>query len=286
MSKTLIGIILSLTAGACLSTGGIALRLVDSASGYQILFYRALTFITLMAVVIAIRYRGGAAKAIRDVGWAGVFVSFALGVGATLYVLAIVHTTVANAVVILCTSPLLTALLAWICLGHRASRATIVAALVAVSGVILMVVDGMAAGGLTGMTIALGAALAFAGMLVVMQRHQGRDFLPATGMSGFVTLAIAWFAAGHLDISNHDIGIGVFLGSFQFGLGFVCITLAARYIDGALVALLSLSEVILAPIWVWLGVGEAPSTMALVGGVVVLLAVAGQTVHTRATTRP
>ena len=53
-------------------------------------------------------------------------------------------------------------------------------------------------------------------------------------------------------------------------------TLAARYIDGALVALLTLSEVVLAPIWVWLGVGEVPTTIAMIGGLIVLGAVTSQ----------
>ena len=48
--------------------------------------------------------------------------------------------------------------------------------------------------------------------------------------------------------------------------------------NGAMVALLSLSEVVLAPIWVWVGVGETPTANALIGGLIVLVAVAFQMV--------
>jgi len=91
-------------------------------------------------------------------------------------------------------------------------------------------------------------------------------------------LVIALIAAPNLVISGYDLAIATFLGSFQFGLGFACITLAARYIDGAMVALLSLSEVVLAPVWVWVGVGETPTANALMGGLIVLAAVVFQMV--------
>ena len=276
ISRTSLGISLSLLAGACLSTGGIALRLVESADGFQILFYRALTFLTLMLVFILVTYRGRTLRAISGIGRAGVLVAFMLGLGAIFYVLAILHTTVANTVVILSTSPLLTAALGWLVFRLRPSKDTLVAATVAVLGVALMVVDGLTSGGLWGMLIAFAAAGCFAVMLVTLQRVRGRDMMPATGLSGLVTLAIAWLATASLEISLHDAAIGMFLGSFQFGLGFVLITFATRYIDGPLVALLTLSEVILAPVWVWLGIGEAPALLALIGGTIVLLAVVTQ----------
>ena len=278
MSRTTIGIILSLFAGACLSTGGIALRLVEDASGFQILFYRALSFFTLMTLALAILYRRRFPAAVRSIGTTGLWVALLLGLGATAYVFAILHTTVANAVVILSTAPLLTAFLAWLTLGQRISLATAGAAVAALFGVTIMVVDGLGGSGVMGMVIALAAASSYAVMLVLLQRRQGVDMLPATALSGVVTLVIALIAAPNLAISGHDLAVAAFLGSFQFGLGFACITLAARYIDGAMVALLSLSEVVLAPIWVWVGVGETPTANALMGGLIVLAAVVSQMV--------
>jgi drug/metabolite transporter (DMT)-like permease len=278
-SRTTIGVILSLLAGVCLSTGGIALRLVESADGFQILFYRALTFVTLMLVFIVLTYQRRTLTVVCNIGRAGMLVALMMGLGAIFYVLAILHTTVANTVVILSTSPLLTAALGWWVLGVRAGKDTLIAATVAVLGVGLMVIDGLTSGGLSGMMIAFAAASCFAVMLVTLQRVRGRDMMPATGLSGLVTVSIAWLAASSLQISLHDAAISMFLGSFQFGLGFVLITFATRYIDGPLVALLTLSEVILAPVWVWLGTGETPTALALAGASFVLLAVTTQAIR-------
>ena len=42
-----------------------------------------------------------------------------------------------------------------------------------------------------------------------------------------------------------------------------------RYIMASEVALFSLTESILGPIWVWIGVGEQPSPLTLLGSVIV-----------------
>ena len=63
------------------------------------------------------------------------------------------------------------------------------------------------------------------------------------------------------------------LGSFQFGLGFLLLTLGTRYLPAAEVALFALSESILNPIWVWIGVNEVPGSYTLYGSAIVLASV-------------
>ena len=82
----------------------------------------------------------------------------------------------------------------------------------------------------------------------------------------------------HLVLSGHDLALCLFLGVVQYTDGFVLITLGARYLPAAEVALLSLSETVLAPLWVWVGVGEVPALLTLAGGAIVLSAVVAQAV--------
>jgi drug/metabolite transporter (DMT)-like permease len=67
----------------------------------------------------------------------------------------------------------------------------------------------------------------------------------------------------------------VLLGSAQVGAGFLLITLGTRHVAAGEVALLAQSEIVLAPIWVWVFVNEVPSGPTLLGGAVVLTAVFG-----------
>jgi drug/metabolite transporter (DMT)-like permease len=74
-------------------------------------------------------------------------------------------------------------------------------------------------------------------------------------------------------VGEHDLLLLVSLGIGQVGLGFVLLTLGARLIPAAEIALLSLLEVALGPLWVWLARGEIPAPATLAGGCVILLAV-------------
>ena len=62
--------------------------------------------------------------------------------------------------------------------------------------------------------------------------------------------------------------------TLQGGLGCLLMTLAARHITAVEVSLLALLETILGPLWVWIGVGERPSDLAIVGGLVVVASLA------------
>jgi drug/metabolite transporter (DMT)-like permease len=62
------------------------------------------------------------------------------------------------------------------------------------------------------------------------------------------------------------------MGWVQLGIGCVLMVLAARYLSAAEIGIFSLLETILGPIWVWLGFGERPTYMALIGGMIVIFA--------------
>ncbi len=81
-------------------------------------------------------------------------------------------------------------------------------------------------------------------------------------------------ANGHaFRVGAWDFGMCTVLGVVQIGFGLMAYTAGSRYLPAAELALLALTEVILGPIWVWLGVGEVPSRWTLVGGMIMLLAV-------------
>ena len=62
---------------------------------------------------------------------------------------------------------------------------------------------------------------------------------------------------------------------FQLALPCMMLVVASRYLPPAEVALLTLLEAVLGPLWAWIGVGETPGRATLVGGAIVLAAIAG-----------
>ena len=267
------GVAMVLTGGVCLSTSGILLRNIESAGGWQILFYRGLFFALTMVLFLAVRHRGRLLRVFRDTGSAGIFIGVILGITSVFYIFGILSTTVANVVFIISAAPLITAVLARVILGERATAGTWLAMLAALTGVTLMVSDGLMGGGLFGVLCALGVALGFSAMLITLRKNSRVNMLPALPLSGAVSAVVAAIMAPDLAISGYDMGICFILGTGQFGAGFILITLGARYVPAAETALLSLTETVLAPLWVWMAVDETPSLLTLIGGAVVITAV-------------
>ena len=187
--------------------------------------------------------------------------------------MAMLNTTVANVVFIIGASPLVAALAGWLFLKERVSFTQVMTMLLAVLGIGLMFADGFVSGGMLGNVLALMMVFMYVIYLLILRRHRHIDMLPATCLSGLVTAMIVLPFTGTLVISQQDLVIAVLLGSVQFGMGFMLLTWSTRYLLAAEVALFSLSESILNPIWVWIGVNEVPSTLTLAGSAVVLFSV-------------
>jgi drug/metabolite transporter (DMT)-like permease len=76
------------------------------------------------------------------------------------------------------------------------------------------------------------------------------------------------------------------MGAVQVGLGLTAFTLGARHLSAVDLALLAMTELLLAPLWVWLGVGEVPSGYTLIGGAVVMAAITFQALSGARRRRP
>ena len=265
-----------LTAGVMLSLAGITLRHIESASGWQILFYRSLTFFVVITLYLAFRYRARVVRAFVAVGRPGLIVALSLGLGSACYVFALLLTTVANALFLISSAPFMAAVLGWIVMRERVRPTTWVTMAVALGGIAIMVVHGVQSGRLLGNIVALGTPVSFAIMLVTLRRAGNRDMIPAICLAGLVGAALGFAMSETLILSRHDLVLCLFLGVVQYTGGFVLITLGARYLPAAEVALLSLTEIVLAPVWVWIGVGEVPALLTLAGGGIVLSAVVVQ----------
>ena len=268
-----LGVALALGGGICLSMAGVLLRHIESADGWQILFYRSISFFITLFVILCFRYRGQTYHAFVRTGWKGIASAIILALGSVAYVYAILLTTVANAVFIIGAAPIVTAFLAWLIFRERISLWGMVAMLAAFSGIAIMFLDGLSTGGWIGNFIALLVVLSFAFYLLLIRDCRDIDMLPATCMAGIVAAALSYVMADDLSINTNDLIISILLGAVQFTLGFMLLTIAARLIAASEVALFSLSEALLAPIWVWLIVDEVPSQLTIIGCGVVFISV-------------
>ncbi len=268
------------------SSAGILLRQIEEADGWQILFYRSLAFVAVLLAYICVRRGRETPRAFLSVGWPGVVVALALGGAFIAFIFAMLLTTVAQAVFILSASPFFAALLGLLFLKERVSPVTWAAMAAALAGIGVMLGQDLlpsgeagaawAGTGLAGSLVALAACLGYAAAIVALRAGRKVDMMPATCLAGVFAGLVCFALAGDLAISGHDLVFALLLGSAQIGLQYLLITLSSRHVPAAQITLVMLTEVVLAPLWVWLGVGEVPSSATLVGGAVVLAAVLAQ----------
>ena len=256
------------------STAGLLQRQLSLDVATQIAGRALFATLSLLAYV-AIVERGRVVQACRSVGIAGVGFALCLAVASATFIAALNHTTVARVLFIQAVSPVLAALLARVLLGEPVTRRTAVAMAVALAGVALML--GAPGGGdVVGDALAVVMAFAFALALVIARHRRDVSMAPATCLSQFMLLVVLAPFASTADVGGEDVLWLAVLGGLQIGLGLVLLTIGARLIPAAQVGLITLLEVVLGPIWVWIAVSEQPDTATLVGGAIVIGAIVFQ----------
>ncbi len=276
------GVVLVLSAGVFWSIAGLLVRLMESASEWQILMYRSVALCLTLLMYLALRPGDGLVRAFRTAGGAAVVAGLFLCGGFASWIFAMTHTTIANALFLLSASTFMSAILARVVLRERVKPSTLVFMSIGTAGVAVMVAEGIAIGTLTGNLCGLGAALAFAAFAVTLRRGKALDMTPAVCWAGiwgtlFGALMV-WLVDQSYSVPFDDLVLCALMGFVQVGLGLILFTAGSRYLPAAELTLLSLTEVVLGPVWVWLGVGEVPSLLTVAGGAVVLGAVAGQAI--------
>jgi drug/metabolite transporter (DMT)-like permease len=253
------------------STAGVLQRELEVNTATQIAG-RAVFAALALLVFVAATERGRVVSAFTSMRAASLAVAALTALASGSFIVALNHTTVANVLFMQAASPIAAALIAWVALRESISRRTIVAMAVALVGVGLMVGG---PGGAQGLGLVLSVVMMFAfALAVVITRHR-RDIsmAPAICLSQILLLVVAGPFAEPGAIGSRDLLFMVILGVGQMGLGLAFLTLGARLIPAAEVALITLLEIVLAPLWVWLTISETPATATLVGGVVLIAAV-------------
>ncbi len=273
------GILFVFAAGVLWSTVGLGIRLIEDAVVWQILLYRSVSMSLFLYIVIRLRSGESPFTQIRRVGWPAVIAGLALVAAYSGGIYAIQNTSVANAMLLFATAPFIAAVLGWIVLKEPVRLATWIAIAVALGGIAIMVADKSGGVALSGSLAALGSSLGFAIFTVALRWGKTGEMLPAVFLSGvfavFITLGICLFTGLSTTISLFDGSIAMSMGVFQVGAGLILYTLGSRSLPAAELTLLSLAEVLLAPLWVWLFLGETTSINTLIGGAVLLAAIVG-----------
>jgi drug/metabolite transporter (DMT)-like permease len=272
------GVVLALVAALLWSLNGLAIRQIEVAGTWAVLFWRSAGMVPVLAVWVALTNGGAVLGPIRRTGAAGLLGGLGLVAAFGGAIHALQSTTIANAVLLFAASPFLAAILGRLLLGEPVRAATWASIAVALAGMAVMVGGGLQGGAIWGNLSALLSALGFAAFTVTLRWGRLDDMMPAVLLGGVFSLlaglGMALATGAVLLVPLSDIAVAVSMGAMLLALGMALYTLGSRVVPAAELTLLSMAEVLLAPVWVWLALGETAAGSTLAGGALVLGAIA------------
>lgn len=257
------------------SMAGILTRHLSPISGYEVVFWRSFFVALFVGVFLSIQKRGELLATFGSIGWLGLLSGLMWGIIFSCFMLALTMTTVANTVIMDSITPLLTAFLAWIFLKQKILLRTWIAIIFALAGMIWMFTGSVSSMGGTdfvGMLFALMVPVGYAINFVIFGRkRQEENMIPTILIGGVLSALVMLPLSWPFHVSAQDMVILATLGTFQLGLPCILLIYVSQSLPPAEIALITLLEVLLGPLWVWIGVGETPSRYTIVGGAIIML---------------
>jgi drug/metabolite transporter (DMT)-like permease len=261
------------------SIAGVVTRHLEQARSFEVTFWRSFFTVLSLLVILPLflgrgvfsRMRsGGSALWISGACWSGMF---------TFFMLAITLTSVANVLITMALGPLFTALAARLFIGHRIALRTWVAIVVAGGGIAYMYGSQITQGGsLLGTLVALCVPISGAANWTVTQHSHAQghdvDLIPAVLIGAVLSSLVTLPMALPFQASAHDLVLLAGLGLVQLAIPSALAVLCTRVLKAPEVSLLGLLEVIFGILLAWVGAGEAPGPNVLLGGTLVIGALA------------
>jgi drug/metabolite transporter (DMT)-like permease len=263
------------------SIAGVVTRHLEHARSFEVTFWRSFfTFISLLVILPLIH----GSSLLSKLKQGGIFLwicGICWGVMFTAFMTALTMTSVANVLITLSLGPMLTALFTRIFIGHQLAMRTLIAIVVSGFGIAYMYAAQINLSDtkqLIGMFVALGVPIAAAVNWTLVQHSQAQghdvDLVPAVMVGALISSVVTLPLSMPFQASGQDISLLAMLGLVQLAIPCTLAVVCARYLKAPEVSLLALLEIIFGIALAWIGANEKPGSPVLLGGSLVLGALA------------
>jgi drug/metabolite transporter (DMT)-like permease len=194
-------------------------------------------------------------------------------VGTCLFVFSIKYTIAANTVVLLATASFFAAIFSYIFLKEKIKKNTLIAIIISFLGIAIVFGSSSSFGSL-GDLLGVLLAIAIGLELTLLRKYQHFSKVLIISLSGFLIAIIMYFSNDNIfDVSSENLQWLFLMGFIQIPLAMYLIFLSTKFITSAEVSLFSIIETVLAPVWLWLVLGELVPKMTIIGGALVVIAI-------------
>ncbi|MDH3760289.1 MAG: DMT family transporter [Gammaproteobacteria bacterium] len=272
------GLLITASGVLVISPDGLLTRLIVT-DHWTMIFWRALFMSFGMWLVLSFTRPNRVWQQYKTLKGGALLKVVAYSLGTISFIFAITHTSVANTLIILSTTPLFAAIISRLLLNEKIELRTLFAILLVALGIAVIAYgsDGQSGNWLGDMVALLGAFFLACGFSFVRRFPQASTFA-AISCSGLLTAILILPLAAPFSVSQSDVGYLMLMGLYMLPIGTALMFIGPRYIPAPEVGLLLLLESVLGPVWVWLALGETPGSYTLIGGAIVLSTLALNTV--------
>ena len=194
-----------------------------------------------------------------------------------LFVIATKLTTSANAIFLQYTAPVYVLFVEPMLAGHRVRRSDLLTVALSTAAMALFFIGQFEARGVWGNIAALASGVAFATYAVLLKheratvRNRWQVVILGHGMIAMTMLILAACGVTMLTPGPGDLMRLLYLGVIQIGVAYGLFTYGITHVRAIDATLIAMIEPVLNPVWVFLGMGERPTTYAIAGGLIILL---------------
>lgn len=180
-------------------------------------------------------------------------------------------TSVANTVIILASSPLISAVFNYVFYKSKTDINIYISSFFILIG-LFVIFGGEKSGssGTIGNLLALASAITFTAAYVVLARHKEANIIVCASIGGLLTSVFCLFFSPTLHVASNSFLIIVFMGIAISPLAKVLIGVGAKIINSSEMCIILVLESVFAPIWAWLWFKELPTQNTFIGGFIIL----------------
>ena len=271
------GLLMVAGAAVAWSMSGLFTRSIH-ADVWTLLVWRGFAGAASIALWMLWRDRVAAMAAFRNFGAPAWTYAIVNAFGMVNFIAAFKYTSVADVLIIYALAPFLVAGVAWLWFGEKTTKATLVAAAVALLGVSITVGGAAGSGNLIGDVLALAMTLSVVAITVIARRYQAIPMMAAACMSSLLSGLVSLPFAAPLSLRGEEIVYAILFGVIAMGIALSLYSEGSRLAPASKASLVSILETPLSALWVWIAFAETPGMASIVGGTIVLLAVIGNVV--------
>ncbi len=255
------------------STSGFFIKYL-TINAFQISFFRSL--VAALTIFLITLIRNQKLKFEFDIvsNFAAIFYAGIL----ILFVLATKMTSAANAIFLQFTAPMYLVVLEPLLLKTKFEPKNVITIIICIFGMILFFFGKLELGNIYGNLLAICSGICFAMFSLLLKykkvKHKNDNTLNNIIMGNVLVGVITFFFVfPDFTLDLKQFLILLYMGAIQIGVSYIIFNEGIKYVSATESMIIATLEAIFNPIWVFIGIGEAPSVYSIFGGLIIFSAI-------------